>query len=117
MAQNLFVEPNNAAPHDDTPAPFDFQLGIEGFAYGDLYRPARLRELAEVFYEEVRSVDAPLHAALMEYVGTRGERVAGTKAESDLLIAAAPHLSRFVARLFRVERERGRLAESICAQD
>jgi NADPH-dependent glutamate synthase beta subunit-like oxidoreductase/NAD(P)H-flavin reductase len=117
MAQNLFVEPNDAAPHDDTPAPFDFQLGIEGFAYGDLYRPARLRELAEVFYEEVRSVDATLHAALMEYVGTRGEGVAGTKAESDLLIAAAPHLSRFVARLFRVERERGRLAESICAQD
>jgi len=48
MAQNLIVEPNSDATDTpgDTTAPTDFQLGIEGFAYGDLYRPSRLRDLA-----------------------------------------------------------------------
>jgi NADPH-dependent glutamate synthase beta subunit-like oxidoreductase/NAD(P)H-flavin reductase len=119
MAQNLIVEPNGDATDTpgDTTAPTDFQLGIEGFAYGDLYRPSRLRDLAETFYAEVARADPSLHAALSEYVASRGENVRGTKAESDLLIAAAPHLSRFVARLFRIEREREELAESIRAQD
>ena len=119
MAQNLIVEPNSDEtdiPGDAT-APNNFQLGIEGFAYGDLYRPERLRDLAEAFYAEVERADPALHAALAEYVASRGERVRGTKAESDLLIAAAPHLSRFVARLFRVESEREELSESIRAQD
>ncbi|MCA1630608.1 MAG: FAD-dependent oxidoreductase [Acidobacteria bacterium] len=40
-----------------------------------------------------------------------------TKAESDLLVACAPHLSRFIARLFRVEAEREAHAASVCAQD
>jgi len=119
MAQNLIVEPNSDATDTpgDTTAPTDFQLGIEGFAYGDLYRPSRLRDLAGAFYAEVKRTDPALHAALAEYVASRGENVRGTKAESDLLIAAAPHLSRFVARLFGVERERGELMESIRAQD
>src|SRR5919198_2445352 len=95
MAQNLIVEPNSDETDfpGDTAAPNNFQLGIEGFAYGDLYRPERLRDLAEAFYAEVERADPALHAALAEYVASRGERVRGTKAESDLLIAAAPHLS------------------------
>jgi NADPH-dependent glutamate synthase beta subunit-like oxidoreductase/NAD(P)H-flavin reductase len=120
MAQNLIVEPSASAAPDtpgDTTAPTDFQLGVEGFAYGDLYRPARLRDLAEAFYAEVERADPSLHAALLDYLASRGESLRGTKAESELLIAAAPHLSRFVARLFRVEREREELAASINAQD
>src|SRR5829696_6586377 len=119
MVQNLSVESNDAAhatPADRQP-PADFQLGIEGFTYGDLHRPERLRALAEAFYAGVEREDAGLHARLTEYVGSRGENLKGTKAESELLIEAAPHLSRFVARLFRVEEERERLAESIRAQD
>ena len=106
---------NTAPPppaHDET----DFPLGLEGFTYGDLHRPARLRALAERFYAELRREDALLHAALAEYLAARGEHLRGTKAESELLIAAAPHLSRFVARLFNVERERAAHAESILAQ-
>ncbi len=119
MVENLFVESNNAAlPHTtDRQTPADFPLGVEGFTYGDLHRPARLRALAEAFYAEVGREDAALHASLAEYVGSRGENLKGTRAESELLIAAAPHLSRFVARLFRIEPERERLAESIRAQD
>src|SRR5215212_6120908 len=120
MVENLFVESNDAT-HEPTSEqqqlPADFPLGVEGFTYGDLYRPARLRALAEAFYAEVERADAALGARLAEYVGARGESLKGTRAESELLIEAAPHLSRFVARLFRVEEERGRLAESIRAQD
>src|SRR5688572_13212030 len=119
MVENLFVESNDAAREnpDDRQPPADFELGVEGFTYGDLHRPERLRALAEEFYAEVGRADAALHASLSEYVASRGENLKGTKAESELLISAAPHLSRFVARLFRVERERERLAESIRAQD
>src|SRR5436305_1162089 len=117
MVQDTLVEPKNAAPHTDNSTPDDFQLGIEGFTYGDLYRPAGLRALAEVFYAEVTGADPALGGALAEYVASRGAQLRGTKAESELLIAAAKHLSRFVARLFRVEREREVLAESIKAQD
>src|SRR5215216_1185792 len=119
MVENLFVESNDAArePTSDKQLPADFPLGIEGFTYGDLYRPGRLRALAEAFYAEVEREDAALHARLAEYVAARGENLKGTKAESELLIAAAPHLSRFVARLFGVEAERERLAEGIRAQD
>src|ERR1044071_1425264 len=119
MVQDLFVESNDAAhePSRQFSPNSDFPLGVEGFTYGDLHRPARLRALAEAFYAEVSREDAALHATLMEYVASRGESLKGTRAESELLIAAAPHLSRFVARLFRVEEERERLAESIRAQD
>src|SRR5256714_4054302 len=117
MVQDILVEPKNAAPHTDNSSPDDFPLGIDGFTYGALYRPARLRALAGAFYAEVERADPSLHAALTDYLASRGENIKGTKAESDLLIAAAPHLSRFVARLFRIEREREGLAESIRAQD
>ncbi|MCA1592973.1 MAG: FAD-dependent oxidoreductase [Acidobacteria bacterium] len=119
MAQNSFTEPIRVSQHttNDAQAPANFRPGIEGFAYGDLYRPERLRELAESFYAELRQADAELHTSLMNYLGTRGEGISGTKAESELLIAAAVHLSRFVARLFGVEREREELIEAIRTQD
>src|SRR5919205_775445 len=118
MVQELFVESNDDArePASKQP-PTDFQLGVEGFTYGDLYRPERLRALAEAFYAEVGREDAALHARLKEYVASRGENLKGTRAESELLVEAAPHLSRFVARLFRVEEERELLAAGIRAQD
>jgi NADPH-dependent glutamate synthase beta subunit-like oxidoreductase/NAD(P)H-flavin reductase len=119
MVQDLFVESNDAAhePTSDKQFSTDFPLGIGGFTYGDLYRPGRLRALAEAFYAEVERADAGLGSRLAEYVAARGENLKGTKAESELLIEAAPHLSRFVARLFRVEEERARLCAGIRAQD
>ncbi|MCA1635338.1 MAG: FAD-dependent oxidoreductase [Acidobacteria bacterium] len=104
------------APTHDA-ADLDFALGIEGFSYGDLHRPERLGALAERFSEELKAADPALHSALAEYTASRGNLVRGTKAESELLIAAAPHLSLFVARLFRVEAEREALAQEIRAQD
>jgi NADPH-dependent glutamate synthase beta subunit-like oxidoreductase/NAD(P)H-flavin reductase len=114
--QTIINEGQQDTPAQDT-ADLDFTLGIEGFSYGDLHRPERLRALTERFDEELRAADAALHSALMEYRATRGKHIRGTKAESELLIAAAPHLSRFVARLFRVEAERDALGQEIRAQD
>ncbi len=102
MSSNILLEQNVVAPVSQGE---NFKLGIEGFAYQDLYRPERLRELAEAFYAELAKADAPLHTQLVEYTKARGANLVA-KAESELLIAAAPHLSRFVARLFDVEKER-----------
>ena len=119
MVENLYAEAGDAAHETSTQteAQADFPLGIEGFTYGDLYRPERLRALAEAFYAEVAREDASLGATLTEYVRARGEKLKGTRAESELLIASAAHLSRFVARLFRIEDECERLAVEIRAQD
>ncbi|HZH92332.1 MAG TPA: FAD-dependent oxidoreductase [Pyrinomonadaceae bacterium] len=95
----------------------NFKLGIGDFHYGDLYRPERLGQLTAVFYAGLQRDDATLHAALTAYTATRGANLRGTRAESELLIAAAPHVSRFVARLFGVEAERVAHAERIRAQD
>jgi NADPH-dependent glutamate synthase beta subunit-like oxidoreductase/NAD(P)H-flavin reductase len=113
--QNLTLGDRPAAS-DETPET-NFKLGIEGFTYADLYRPQRLHDLTEQFYIELEREDATLHAALVEYTRARGANLKGTKAESDLLIAASAHLSRFIARLFNVEREREAHAGSIRAQD
>ena len=107
---------------DSVPAPTiasgaDFPLGIANFTYSDLYRPERLRELAGFFYAELARADEPLYQALMTYLAARGANLAGTKQESELLIAAAPHLSRFIARLFGVEQERAAHIEQITTQD
>src|ERR1700750_2636756 len=77
MVENLYAETGDAAHETATQSNVsaDFPLGIEGFTYGDLYRPARLRALAEAFYAEVARADAPLGASLAEYVGTRGENL------------------------------------------
>jgi NADPH-dependent glutamate synthase beta subunit-like oxidoreductase/NAD(P)H-flavin reductase len=95
----------------------DFALGIKNFRYSDLYKPPRLRDLANAFYAEVKMADAALHARLIEYINSRGENLAGTRAESELLIAAAPHLSNFIARLFNIERERAAQIAAVKAQD
>jgi NADPH-dependent glutamate synthase beta subunit-like oxidoreductase/NAD(P)H-flavin reductase len=113
--QNLTSGDSPAVPASAPAA--DFELGVEGFTYADLYKPLRLRDLTRSFYAEVEREDATLHAALTEYARARGANLKGTKAEADLLIAASAHLSRFVARLFNIEPEREAHAESIRAQD
>jgi NADPH-dependent glutamate synthase beta subunit-like oxidoreductase/NAD(P)H-flavin reductase len=114
---DISLESSTGAPPSPHDAGADFQLGLADFNYSDLYKPERLRQLSAIFYSELRLADASLHADLMAYTKARGANLKGTRAESDLLIAAAPHLSRFVARLFNVEAERAAHAEQITAQD
>lgn len=84
----------------------DFELGIPGYYFSDLFSPARLRDLHDTFLAEVERNDADHAAAWREYVKSGGI-LSDVKKKSDLLIARARHVSPFLARLFRVEREWG----------
>ncbi len=115
--QNLSHDGVSAQPRATVPPTSDFPLGSAGFTYADLYRPPRLRALAETFYAELAHADAALHRTLLAYLAARGANLAGTKQESELLIAAAPHLARFIAQLFHIEPERAAHIAEIKAQD
>ena len=77
-----------------------------GRQFADLYERAGLARLDAAFLDFVSEVDAALQARL---VSARREIPAG-KAESDLLVALAPHLEDFIARLFGIEAEAQALA-------
>ena len=79
-------------------------LGIPGFSYEDLFSPLRLRDLYQLFCEELKRADAPLEQRYHDYMRTQGEGMS-PEALSQLLVDTAPHVSRFVARLFSLEAE------------
>src|SRR5687767_12453613 len=94
----------------------DFELGIPGFNYSDLYDAIRLRELADVFYDEVKNAEPVLGDALAKYIAAGGKNLE-KRAESRLLTDAAPYLSRFLARMFRIEGEKAEIEEAILAEN
>ncbi len=77
-------------------------LGIPGFAYGDLYDSARLRDLLAAFDQSLSQDDPALFTDYEAYRSSKGEGLS-SKQVSDLLVRVAPHVGRFVARLFNVE--------------
>jgi NADPH-dependent glutamate synthase beta subunit-like oxidoreductase/NAD(P)H-flavin reductase len=83
----------------------NFALGLDGFHYGDLFEPARLRELDARFRSELEAADPALSARFEAYRRGNGEGGASLTPpeESELLIAVGRVLGPFVARLFRVE--------------
>ena len=84
--------------------PAELKLSEAGFGYADLFVPARLAELTARFDAFFSAADAAGHARFAAYRERKGE---GMKPEevSEALLAGAPHLARFVTRLFGVERE------------
>lgn len=100
--------------HDD--GSFDLELGIDGFKYSDLFDAVRLKELAERFYDEIGQSDPQLHSAVKRYMAAHA-RGYEPKVESKILTDAAPYLSDFIARLFRIDRERDQLARDIRVQN
>ena len=91
-------------------------LGISGYTFADLHDPERLASLYDRFCEEVASADEPLWR---EWDGYRRDPDAPRPpiALSHLLVAMAPHLSRFVTRLFQVEPGAAAIAQSTHAED
>ncbi len=87
-----------------TSNPDELVLGEPGFAYADLFDPLRLAELTNRFFSYFEAEDAEGFVRFSAYRACRGEGM-GPEAISEALLAGAPHLSRFVARLFGVERE------------
>jgi NADPH-dependent glutamate synthase beta subunit-like oxidoreductase/NAD(P)H-flavin reductase len=80
------------------------RLGIPGFTYADLYAPERLRALFERWHEELHASDPALAARYDAYRASGGTAL-GPIEKSELLVAIAPTVSRFVVRLFDVADE------------
>ncbi len=95
---------------------YDFELGVPGFRFSDLFDAIKLRELAEKFYGEIEKSEPLLHEALIQYINARGANYE-PRVESKILTDSAPHLSNFIARMFLITRERGELKREITEQD
>ncbi|HTH38543.1 MAG TPA: FAD-dependent oxidoreductase, partial [Pyrinomonadaceae bacterium] len=94
----------------------DVELGVPGFSYSDLFDAVRLRELAEIFYDELIREVPVLGTALRQYIDSHGSGYE-KRAESQLLTDAAPHLSAFIARLFKINEERAALEKEILSNN
>ncbi|MCY7376888.1 MAG: FAD-dependent oxidoreductase [Pyrinomonadaceae bacterium] len=94
----------------------DFNLGITGFRYSELYDAEKLRALAEKFYDSVKEENPILHGALIKYIEHRGKGYE-KRVESKILTDAAPYLSEFIAQMFDVSGERAALQKEIAEQN
>ena len=79
-----------------------------GFSCNDLYDREGLVRLDAAFVAFMREIDAPLADRLT--VARQDPSALAAKAESELLIALAPHLEDFLGRLFGIESELHTLA-------
>ena len=91
-------------------------LGLPGYTFEDLHRPDRLASLYDRFCEEVLATDP---AFWLEWEAYRHAPDAPRPplTLSNLLTGMAPHVSRFLQRLFEVDAPAEAIAESTRAQD
>ena len=94
------------------PSPSD-RLGLPDFTFADLHEPARLADLYSRFVADVVAAEP----ALWTQWEAQAARPPGPVVRSALLVAMAPHVSRFVARLFAVGPEAEVLAAATRAYD
>ncbi|HEX7280665.1 MAG TPA: FAD-dependent oxidoreductase, partial [Vicinamibacterales bacterium] len=85
-------------------------LGLDGFTFADLHRPARLRELYAKFVEQVKATEPELWSQWEQYRDV--PEALSNIGRSNAIVAMAPHVSRFVSALFGV----GEDAASLIAQ-
>lgn len=90
-------------------------LGIPEFSFADLHQPARLRDLHDRFVAEVKGTEPELWTQWERYRDV--PESLGAVARSNLVVAMAPHLSRFVSRLFGVGTEADALVAATRAYD
>jgi NADPH-dependent glutamate synthase beta subunit-like oxidoreductase/NAD(P)H-flavin reductase len=74
-----------------------------GLSFGELYSRAGLLRLDAAFGEFLRGADGGLHARLA--AGRADPGALAAKAESALILEIAPHLDRFISRLFSIADE------------
>src|SRR5882757_4595755 len=91
-------------------------LGVPGYTFADLHEPERLASLYERFCEETAAADPALWAQWEAYRAAP-DAPRPPIALSNLLIAMAPHVSRFLKRLFDVDAPASAIAASTGAQD
>ena len=83
-------------------------LGFE-IGFGDLYEREGLLKVDAAFVQFLAGADGALKDRLL--AARQAPAALPAKAESELLVALAPHFEDFVARLFRIEAEAQALAE------
>jgi NADPH-dependent glutamate synthase beta subunit-like oxidoreductase/NAD(P)H-flavin reductase len=91
-------------------------LGIDGFAYADLYEPSRLATLYQRFDHWFAAESPAHHARFAAYRACKGEGMTPL-ACSEALLAAAPYVGRFVGRLFGVDKELDHFRETVRNDD
>ena len=94
----------------------ELKLGVPGFSFADLFDPARLGELHELFQSWFEEHAPEARAQFEAYRGCRG---VGMKPEavSEALLAAAPHVSAFLGALFDVDTELFELRSQVRSRD
>ena len=97
------------------PAP-ELHLGVGGFEYADLFKPERLKDLSDVFDDELSKENPELFSRWVAYRREPGELRSPIEV-SALLIGVSGYVSRFIIRLFGVESEAATLAELTADQD
>ena len=90
-------------------------LGIGGFTFADLHQPARLRDLYQRFAGQVKSTEPELWAEWQQY--SEIPESLSAIARGNLVVAMAPHVSRFLSELFSVGAEAAELAAATRAYD
>ena len=75
---------------------WNFPLGVSGFRFADLNRVRRLIALDQTFREDLAKVDSKLAERLEE-------ARSASNGDTELLIAVARHIDRFLAKLFHIE--------------
>src|SRR5580765_6976300 len=91
-------------------------LGVSGYTFADLHEPERLASLYDRFCEHVSAADPALWAEGDAY-RRAPDAPRPPVALSNRLIAMAPHVSRFLARLFASAASVSALAAATRAQD
>ena len=91
-------------------------LGVPGYTFADLHQPERLASLYERFCEDVQAADPAFWAKWDVYRKAPDAPRPPTELSS-LLTGMAPHVSRFLARLFDVGAAADALVRSTTVQD
>jgi NADPH-dependent glutamate synthase beta subunit-like oxidoreductase/NAD(P)H-flavin reductase len=90
-------------------------LGLDGFTFADLHRPARLRDLYLQFVAQVKQTEPELWSQWEQY--REVPESLSNVGRSDIIVAMAPHVSRFVSALFSVGDDAAALVEQTRAYD
>ena len=90
-------------------------LGIGGFTFADLHQPARLRDLYKTFVEQVKATEPELWNQWAQYREIPESLT--PIARGNIVVAMAPHVSRFLSALFSVGADADALIAATRAYD
>ena len=90
-------------------------LGVPGFSFADLHQPARLRELYLRFVDQVKATEPELWAKWAQY--REVPESLDPIARGNIVVAMAPHVSRFLSVLFSVGADADALIAATRAYD